>query len=136
MSQGFGYDGGVFLGPGLEAKLGVTAGAYEALRSQFEKAGGEHLAVGQLFAHVYVVHPPGKDKGHGLTGKVFNYEVFHEASSAVLAFAPVLQVLAHGLVVVRKVGGKNVFTAVGDSHKIEKIVLFRLDGGLEGGHAE
>ena len=104
LSQGFGYDGGVFLGSGLEAKLGMAAGADEALRPQFEKSCGEHLSVRQLFAHVHMVHPPGKDKGHGLTGKVFNYEVFHEASSAVLAFAPVLQVLAHGLVMVRKVG--------------------------------
>lgn len=100
LPQRLGNNGGVFFWTGLEPQFGMTACAYKALRPQFEKSGGEHLPVGQLFAHVAVVNAAWKNKGYGLTGKVFNYEVFHGDSSAVLGFAPILQILAHGPVVV------------------------------------
>ena len=136
LAQGLGDDGGV-LGSGFEAQFGVTAGADKALGAKLQKARGKHLPVGQLFAHVAVVNAAGKDKGNGLTGKIFNYEVFHGASLAVLlGFASVLQVLAHGLVVVRKIGGKRMLTAVSDGYKVQKVVLFRGNGRLERRHAE
>ena len=119
LAQGLGDDGGVFLGPGFKAQFGVPPGADKALGAKLQKSGGEHLSVGQLFAHVAVVNAAGKDKGNGLAGKVFNYEVFHGASlAALLGLAPVLQVLAHGLVVIRKIGGKRMLTAVSDGHKV------------------
>ncbi len=115
----------------------MTTGTDKALGAKFQKTGGKHLPVGQLFAHVAVVNTAGKDKGYGLAGKVFNDEVFHGASlAALLGLAPVLQVLAHGLVVVSKIGGKSMLAAVRNGDKVQKIVFFRFDGCLERRHAE
>ena len=44
------------------------------------------------------------------------------------AFAPVLQVLAYGLVVVVEVGAEDVFAAVGFGDEVEILVGFRVDG--------
>ena len=80
-AQGLGDDGRVFLRPGFDIEFGVAAVADEALGAVFHHTGGDDLPVGELVAHVGVVHAAGKDEGHELAGKIFHDQILHDLPS-------------------------------------------------------
>ena len=64
---------------GHNIQFGISAVAMKRAVAQFHITGPEHPPVGELFAHVAVVHAAGEHEADRLTRKIFHDEIFHTA---------------------------------------------------------
>ena len=78
MAQRFGQQNGVLVGAGLGVQFLRPPGTYEMTVLEFGISGGNDLAVGQLIAHIAMIHAAGKEKAYRLTGEIFKDEVLHQ----------------------------------------------------------